>query len=218
MEKWIPHVGLDLVSFDDINSHSLGLLLIEKSIGTATPKTNYIEIPCADGMLDLTEAFGEVKYKNRNLNFKFVTRGNHDDVYDKVMNALNGKFFNIELSDDEDYIYKGRVSVSDWSEDNAFGYINISADCEPYRYKKELTKASIELTEELQDITLVNKGRLLTPKFTATGKGSIKLGDTIVEFAPSTFTSPLITLKYGGTTLSVKGDGKLDIEYQERRL
>lgn len=218
MEKWIPHVGLDLVSFDDITSYSLGLLLIEKSIGTATPKTNYIDIPGADGKLDLTESFGEVKYSNRSLSFKFVTRGNHDDVYDNVMNALNGKLFNIELNDDKGYFFRGRISVSDWSEDNAFGYINISADCEPYRYKKEVTKTSITLTAEPQNITLINNGRTVMPKFTATGKGSITLNENIVEFSPSEFTNPFITLKNGSTTLSVKGDGSLSIEYQERRL
>lgn len=218
MEKWIPHVGLDLVSFDDITSYSLGLLLIEKSIGTATPKTNYIDIPGADGKLDLTESFGEVKYSNRSISFKFVTRGNHDDAYDNVMNALNGKLFNIELSDDKGYFFRGRISVSDWSEDNAFGYLNITADCEPYRYKKEVTKTSITLTADPQNITLINSGRTVMPKFTATGKGSITLNENIVEFSPSEFTNPFITLKNGSTTLSVKGDGSLSIEYQERRL
>lgn len=218
MEKWIPHVGLDLVSFDDITSYSLGLLLIEKNIGTATPKTNYIDIPGADGKLDLTESFGEVKYSNRSISFKFVTRGNHDDVYDNVMNALNGKLFNIELSDDKGYFFRGRISVSDWSEDNAFGYLNITADCEPYRYKKEVTKTSITLTADPQNITLINNGRTVMPKFTATGKGSITLNENIVEFSASEFTNPFITLKNGSTTLSVKGDGSLGIEYQERRL
>lgn len=55
------------VSFGDFHSYrDFSLILSQKTIGTPSPKTEAIDIPGGDGVLDLTEFFGEVKYNNRN--------------------------------------------------------------------------------------------------------------------------------------------------------
>ncbi len=53
-------------SYDDFK-----LILSQKTIGTPSPKTETIDIPGGDGVLDLTDFFGEVNYNNRILTFEF---------------------------------------------------------------------------------------------------------------------------------------------------
>lgn len=55
-------------TYDDFN-----MILSEKRIGSPSPKIETIDVPGGDGVLDLTEYFGDVKYGNRNLSFKKVT-------------------------------------------------------------------------------------------------------------------------------------------------
>ena len=45
--------------------------MTSKSIGNPEPKIITVEIPGSDGVKDLTETFGSVKYKNRTLTFDF---------------------------------------------------------------------------------------------------------------------------------------------------
>ena len=60
------------VKFGHIHSYSnLNLILSEVSIQPATPKTNYIDVPGADGSIDQTAALGEVRFNDRDCEFLF---------------------------------------------------------------------------------------------------------------------------------------------------
>ena len=62
------------ITFGSYHSYdSFNLYLNKKTIGTPSPKTETIDIPGGDGVLDLTDFFGEVKYNNRDLSFEFST-------------------------------------------------------------------------------------------------------------------------------------------------
>ncbi len=59
--------------FDDVHSYEhLNLVLSKISIPPAAAKTTYVNIPGGDGSVDLTEALGEVKFKDRNCTFTFT--------------------------------------------------------------------------------------------------------------------------------------------------
>ena len=54
------------IKFDDIHSfYDLNLVLSQVDIPPATAKTSFVDIPGADGSVDMTEALGSVKYKDR---------------------------------------------------------------------------------------------------------------------------------------------------------
>ena len=56
------------IKFGNYHSYeAFQLILASKTIGTPSPKTETIDIPGGDGVLDLTEYFGEPKYGNRKL-------------------------------------------------------------------------------------------------------------------------------------------------------
>ena len=79
------------------NYHSwrdFNLILATKTIGTPSPKTETIDIPGGDGVLDLTEFFGETKYNNRSHSFEFssmVIPSEFMALFSRVQNALHGK-------------------------------------------------------------------------------------------------------------------------------
>ena len=49
------------VKFGEIHTSSYGLVLSKKTIETPSPKLETVDIPGADGKLDMTEYFGDVK-------------------------------------------------------------------------------------------------------------------------------------------------------------
>ena len=70
-------------------------------------------MPGSDGALDLTEFFGEVKYQNRPLSFKFTTlvpQSQFMTLFAMIQNALHGQKVNIALDDDPEWYYTGRAS------------------------------------------------------------------------------------------------------------
>ena len=133
------------------NYHSwndFSLILSQKTIGTPSPKVETVDIPGGDGVLDLTEFFGEVKYSNRPLSFEFSTMVPHEefmDLFSRVQNALHGKKMQIVLDDDAEWAYTGRITVSEWKAERNIGKLTIDCDCEPYKTKHEKTTEMIYL-------------------------------------------------------------------------
>lgn len=137
---------MNTVNFENLNSYSdLNLLLLKKTIGAAKPKLETIDVPGSSVPLDFTEFFGDIQYDTRKLKFDFGTYENLENVFSMVQNKLNGQKLKISLSEDPDYYYIGRVSVNDWSLDKIFGKFSIECDCEPYKYKNDVTIQSEHL-------------------------------------------------------------------------
>lgn len=122
------------------NYHSwadLHLILSKKTIGTPSIRTETIDVPGSDGVLDFTEFFGEVKYGNRKLSFEFtavVPQSQFMTLFSDVQNALHGQRMQIVLEEDPDSYYIGRITVSEWKADKGIGKLTIDCDCEPFKY------------------------------------------------------------------------------------
>lgn len=122
-----------LHSFRDLN-----LILTGKEIGSPPVKTAFVDIPGGDGVIDLTDYFGAVKYGNRKLSFEFSTivpQQQFMEQFAAVQNALHGQKMQISLDADPEWYYTGRVSVSPWKSEKNIGKITIDCDCEPYKYR-----------------------------------------------------------------------------------
>ena len=151
------------------NYHSYNafqLILAAKTIGTPSPKTETIDIPGGDGVLDLTEYFGEPKYDNRKLSFEFSSMVIPDDfmsLFSIVQNALHGKKMKITLDDDPGWYYFGRISVSEWKADRNVGKLTIDCDCEPYKYKMQKTVVTTTLDGTTNNIYDFSKVTLVSP-------------------------------------------------------
>ena len=103
-------------------------------------KTNYIEIPGADGVIDISEALmHRPTYKNREGDFEFIVVNDYGvwtERYTEIMEYLHGKSMKMFLEDDPGYYYQGRLSVNEWKSDQNWSLITIHYNVEPYKYPK----------------------------------------------------------------------------------
>ena len=100
-------------------------------------KSNYIEIPGGDGVLDLTAVMaGRPLYNNRTGNWSFIVQNGFRDwavLYSEIMAYLHGQKMRAVLEDDPDFYYEGRFSVNQWRSDKDYSRIVIDYNVGPYK-------------------------------------------------------------------------------------
>lgn len=212
------HFG-DFSSFDDFS-----LILSAKKIETPKVKTETTDVPGADGVLDFTEYFGEPKYENRKLSFDFSTMTRYDgflELFSQIQNALHGQRLNIWLDDDPDFYYVGRISVSEWQADKRIGKVTIECDCEPYKYKRNQTKITTEVSGSAS-VVYRNLRKSVTPQFDVSVNAgenmTVKYGAQTYSLSSGTFRMPELVFYAGDTVLDYEGNGTVTVTYQEGGL
>ena len=138
--------GVTFVSLNtNISKHSyldFGVILTEQNIGLPSPKTYTVNIEGMDGALDLSECFGEMKYENRTIKFTFESI---DKITDwqakmiKISSFLHGQKMKITTWSDPNFHYIGRCQIDEYNSNSKLGKIVISCDCEPFKYKQNIT-------------------------------------------------------------------------------
>ena len=109
-------------------------------------KTNIIDIPAANGQIDLMQALiGAPVYKNRTGSLKFrMTDVDSKSVQAKaneIARYLHGIYMNMILSDEPNYYYSGYYEVTEcvYQKRGEFADITIRYDVEPYKYSVAAT-------------------------------------------------------------------------------
>ena len=138
--------GVTFVSLNaNISKHSyidFGVILTEQNIGLPSPKTYTVNIEGMDGTLDLSECFGEMKYENRTIKFTFESIDKITDwqaKMTKISSFLHGQKMKITTWSDPDFYYVGRCRIDEYNSKSKLGKIVISCDCEPFKYKQNIT-------------------------------------------------------------------------------
>lgn len=202
-------------SYDDFN-----LILSQKTIGTPTPKVEVIDIPGGDGVLDLTDFFGETKYNNRELSFEFSTivpQSEFMELFSRVQNALHGQKVKIILDDDSEWYYLGRITVSEWKAEKRIGKLTIDCDCEPYKYNQTETVVKKAVTTTAT-VILANSRMRVVPKITTDAAMTIAFGTYSGTFSAGIFTIPELVLVEGNNTVTVTGTGNVTFSYRKGAL
>lgn len=213
------------VKFGNYHSwNDFSLILSEKTIEAAKPKTAQVEIPGADSVLDLTEYFGEVNYNNRKLTFVFSTivpRSKFLNLFSEIQNAIHGKKMRIVLDDDPHFYYLGRITVSEWKADKNVGKLTIDCDCEPFKYKHYETIVTEEVNLK-KEIILNNLRRRVSPVITITNttqlEMQIRFNNATYTLSAGTWTIPEFYLTEGKNFITVTGNGTIEFKYQEGGL
>lgn len=103
-------------------------------------KTNYIEVPGADGALDISSVFtGQILYSNRQGTWEFRVDPKFMDwteIYSLIMKDVHGNFVKVILEDDPEYYYEGRLFVNQWLSDKDNSTITIEYNLAPYKKYK----------------------------------------------------------------------------------
>lgn len=204
------------ITFGEYHSYrDLHLILAEKTIGTPAPKTELIDIPGSDGVLDFTEFFDGVKYKNRELSFEFSTlvpQSEFMTLFSMIQNALHGQKMMISLDVDPEWYYIGRITVEPWKADKNIGKITIDCDCEPYKYRVSSQAVYLCGNNLLNLDSVVNTRPAYWTKTatgfafdrgTATGNGSVYFEIPVVKGKTYTFSARGTTFTGGNPSLYV---------------
>ena len=208
------------------NYHSFDafwLILAAKSIGTPSPKTETIDIPGGDGVLDLTEFSGDTKYGNRSLSFEFSSLVIPSDFmlqFSMVQNAIHGKKMPIILDEDPNWQYIGRISVSEWKADRNVGKLTIDCDCEPYKYQISPTVITKSISGT-STINLENSRKRVVPEVKVTsGSGlTVTFGSgNVWNLASGSYLLPELELVEGDNLVTVSGTGTITFTYTQGKL
>lgn len=201
------------------SAQDFALVLNSKKIGVPQPKVYKVPIDSADGELDLTEFFGDVKYGNRELEFEFTKiYGDFIKVFSDIQGAIHGRKMKIVLDEDLDYYYYGRVYVDQWMSKATTGRVTVKCDCDPYKLKHE--KTVVERTIGASGSMLVrlyNTRKPAIPTITTSGAITIayKGGSYSVSAGTFTLTNLLLEEGYSDYTITGASGTTVKIEYQE---
>lgn len=121
--------------------------LIPTSRPTPNPpgvKTNYIDIPGANGSIDASTVLTSYPvYNNRGLSQEFQVvnngesgkqYGSWEERYTTIMEYCHGQNMKVILKDDASYYYRGRVGVNNWKSDKDWSKITLDFNLEPFKY------------------------------------------------------------------------------------
>jgi len=208
------------ISFDDIHSfYDLHLVLSKVDIPPAQAKTNFVDIPGGNGSVDLTEALGEVKYKDRKCSFTF-TAFPCDDFEEKkreISNLINGKRCKITVDKDPDYYWLGRCFVNKYKSSGMVHTVVVDATVSPYKLKREETRVIIPAGESVVR-TLINARKRVIPTITNASAANIILGETAVTLEAGTHRIPDIELVEGENEVTVTSTENVLFVWQEGDL
>lgn len=210
------------ILFGTMHSYrDLQMILSEKEIGAPPTKKEAIDVPGADGELDMTEFFGEPKFGNVTHKFTFTTI-QHDLLtqYAKVKNALHGKKLRIALDADPNYYYVGRCEVDKFHDEKGVGKIVVTCDCEPYKYAIAKTVV-YQAVDGVVDVPLLNSRKRAVPEVWIETETSLNIvfgGSNIWDLASGTYTLPELELVEGENVVTVTGKGAIAFTWQEGDL
>lgn len=106
-------------------------------------KTHTIDIPGADGEIDLSTALtGFPTYGNRTGEWEFLVMNGYGEWYDRyseIASYLHGQKFKAVLEDDLAFYYEGRFEVGNWSSEKDWSTLKIKYNVEPYKKSRQTT-------------------------------------------------------------------------------
>lgn len=215
------------ISFGDTHSfYDLDLILSAVDISPAKPKTTYVDIPGADGSIDLTEAHGDVRFSDRTHKFT-LTMNPMGDLSESaweakktaLCNALNGRACRITLDKDPDYYWIGRLTVDSFKSSKRVRQFAISARVKPYKFKQTETVVTFNLTEAEKTVLLQNSRKPVVPVITCTDDNTVIVfkGNTF-NFGKGSHKALDIRFTEGNNEVTISGTGQVTFAYQEGDL
>lgn len=195
-------------------------------------KTNYIDVPGGDGMLDYSAVLtGNVCYGLRKGSWEFWLRPGETwaSVFSSILSELHGKETRVILMDDPEYFYTGRVMVNEWKSEEKNSKIVLDYSLDPYKYAIHSTKEMDWLWNDLFD-NVIYYGRFdvegsmernlinpskedLTPTFLCSSEMTLQAGDRKHLLFAGENKNGAITLKPGDNRMTFIGNGRVLVDY-----
>lgn len=198
------------VTFGSIHCEDFDLILASRSLGNPRPKISKVEVPGSSVTLDFTEAFGSVNYSNRTISLVFLCLDKWDDQYEletTVRNAIHGQKMRIKFDEDAGVYFIGRISVDSWTYFQGAGRVQISIDCDPWKYKDRTQTLHGDGSSLTTQIIIKNNGmRIAVPTIHAEHAMTVIVGENEIELtAGQEYTTANLALDPGDNTLEFSG-------------
>lgn len=209
------------IRFNNLHTYDdLHMILTTKEIGSPAVKEQKIDIAGADGVLDMTDFFGDVNYDNVHHVFTFSVIGKASafpPAFSAIKNALHGKKCRIVMDDDPAFYYIGRIHVGNFTNERNIGQIQIECDCEPWKYKRNETIVTYTI-DGTKSFFLTNGRKRAVPVITASDTMTILYGGYSWTVDAGTYTITEMELKHGDNAVTVDGNGTITFKWQEGEL
>lgn len=141
------------------------------------------DIHGSDGVIDVTECFGPVRYKNRTITAKFEARDtNYDEwgsIRSDVCNKLHGQKARITMDTDPDYYWEGRISVSPSKKRITHSDVEIIIDAFPYKRKILYSSVKSTINPNNKTMIILNSKMPSQPTITVSSAVSLSFGTEV---------------------------------------
>jgi hypothetical protein len=170
-------------------------------------KTNFIDIPGANGSLDYSEALGGIRYKDRTGSWDFFvysdwgtdSQGAWAGRLSTILSSIHGKYFEkITLLDEPEYYYSGRVWVEKFNPQSDYSKVTIKYQLDPYKTPVQTEHTADWLWDELFD-NIIRYGKFNVSK---TKDRTIFTGDDGKVYFLSD--NPISVLIHGGSGVPIQ--------------
>ena len=198
-----------------------GLIVAPYAIPMPEPQTNFVDIPGRDGALDLSEAFGMVRYADRIIQIALYCRAPFDALISTFAADVHGRRMNVIFDRDPTYYYDARITVEDV--ERHAGYCELSLECRVKPYKLEQFETAITvLPTGIATVTLTNTRMPVVPSITVSAEMTLTftiagVGYTI-NLAAGSHVVPSLVLMEGDTEVEITGSGSITFTYRKGAL
>ena len=198
-----------------------GLIVASYAIPMPESQTNFVEIPGRDGALDLSEAFGTVRYTDRIISLTLYARAPFDTAVSALAADIHGRRMNVIFDRDPTYYYNARVTVEDV--ERHAGYCELSLECRAKPYKLEHFQTTVTvLPTGSATVTLTNSRMPVVPTITVSADMTLAFAigvkDYTVVLPAGTHTVSSLVLLEGDTEIEITGTGSITFTYRKGAL
>ena len=198
-----------------------GLIVAPYAIPLPEPQMNFVEIPGRDGALDLSEAFGTIRYADRIIPLTLYARAPFDVLISSLAADVHGRRMNVIFDRDPTYYYDARMTIEDV--ERHWGYCELSLECRVKPYKLEQFETAITvLPTGIATVTLTNTRMPVVPSITVSAEMTLTftiagVGYTI-NLAAGSHIVPSLVLTDGETEIDLTGTGSITFTYRKGAL
>ena len=198
-----------------------GLIVAPYAIPMPELQTNFVEIPGRDGALDLSEAFGTVRYADRIIPLTLYARAPFDSPISSFAADVHGRRMNVIFDRDPTFYYDARVTVEDVERHS--GFCELSLECRARPYKLEHLETTITvLPTGSATVTLTNTRMPVVPTITVSAEMTLTFTiaekDYTVNLSVGTHVIPSLVLTEGDTVIGITGTGRITFTYRKGAL
>ena len=198
-----------------------GLIVAPYAIPMPEPQTNFVEIPGRDGALDLSEAFGSVRYADRVIELTLYARAPFDTLISAFAANVHGRRMNVIFDRDPTFYYDARITIEDV--ERHWGYCELSLECRAKPYKLEQFETAITvLPAGTATVTLTNSRMPVVPSINVSAEMALAFTidgkDYTVTLPTGTHTVPSLVLMEGDTKIEITGTGRITFTYRKGAL